>query len=442
MKQRMMIYEPAVPVLVDAGQELKLKFQMDKAGLAEFALTAACDGDWLIEGKESVLLQVLLNGEYNQVVVLFYGDRWLKYPRLLGYLEPGDYELELRFHEQSSPGTRQAAVKAAAIYRVDRDSSLGMIYRYAPMLYGRDLGHPVESRYTDTPLLMLYTLTQGEDRTVIEYHVLYSHEDEGTPAPMLMSKWGRLTDIEWTLRIVLGRDGKIIETVYQGLHHRTTPFRGEFVLGGHPALQSASAHGMVTDVPTSRYRMLLAPVYCWNPAIEPRERVMDAYPYTYQMMAWELERHRRLSQVIAMGTGSEPWQVTDVREYLFVQTSKWAEDPALQNRTCVDIRVRLKGSTAVYSSSFGDLRAGEFRAAYTGPYEWFATTVKLPAGTVLGDIEAIEAELLGGGDHAVTVRGLKAFMLEADYLPGDAVETLVELRLTVDEPVGSLWCAP
>ncbi|TDF98597.1 hypothetical protein [Paenibacillus piri] len=441
MRQLVMHYKPAAPEAIDAGRAVRLHFNMEKAGIAEFTLTAACDGDWLIEGRESAMLQVLLNGFYNQDIILFYGDRWLEYPRLLGYLEEGSYELELRFHELSSPGTRQAKAKEAVIHRVDRDSEPGLVYRYAPLLYGRNLEHPAESRYTDTPLLMFYSLEQGEAGTVLEYHVIYSHEDEGTPAPMLMAKWGRLTDIEWTLRVVLGPDGGLVEATYQGLHHVTTEFRGEYMLGGHPALQSASAHGMVTDIPTSGYRLMLAPVYRWNPAVEPRERVMDAFPFTYRMMGWEFQRHRNLSQLIAVGTGSEPWQVTDVRDYLYVQTSKRAAEPTLQKRTCVDVRVRLKGSDTVYSSSFGDWRIGEFRAAYNGPYEWFSTTVKLPKGTVMSDVEAIEAELLEGGDRTVAVRGLKAFMLEEDCMPTVSVETQKELVLTADAPVGRLWCA-
>ncbi|MFE5322000.1 hypothetical protein ACFQ88_25335 [Paenibacillus sp. NPDC056579] len=439
MKRQVMRFEPGAPAIIDAGQEVKLHFDMDEAGIAEFMLTAACDGDWLVEGRESVMLQVLLNGEYNQDMILFYGDRWLEYPRLLGYLEAGSYEVELRFHGLSSPGTRQAKVKEAAVHWVERDSELGLVYRYAPLLYGRELGHPVESRYTDTPLLVFYTLERNEAGTVLEYQVLYSHEDEGTPAPMLMAKWGRLTDIEWTLRVVLGRDGEWIGATYQGLHHVTTEFKGLTMLGGHPVLQSASAHGMVTDVPTSGYRLLLTPVYRWNPAAEPRERAMDAFPFTYRMMAWEYQRHRYLSQLPAVGTGAEPWQVMDVRDYLYVQTSKWAHEPALQKATSIDVRVKLKGSDAIYSSSFGDWQLAGFRAVYNGPYEWFSTTVKLPSGTVISDIEEIAAVWLEGGDRIVTVRGLKAFMLNDDYLPGVAIETSKELTMSADEPIGRLW---
>jgi hypothetical protein len=157
------------------------------------------------------------------------------------------------------------------------------------------------------------------------------------------------------------------------------------------------------------------------------------------MMAWEIDRHRRLGQLAPIGNGMEPWQVEDVRDYLYVQTSKWAGNPALQNQTCIDICVQLKNSETVFSSTFGDWRAGEFRAAYTGPYEWFSTTVKLPKGTAMEDIEAIEARLLDGGDLEVTVRGLKAFMLNENYLPLPALETDGEMKLTLDQPVGKLW---
>jgi hypothetical protein len=439
MKQQLQLVRPDLPAVIDADREVRFSFLMDRAGFAELTLTAACDGDWMAVDAESVLLRVVLNGVYNQDIILFYGKRWLEYPRLLGYLEAGTYEVKLQFHELSSPLTQMAEVKEAAVTWVDPNSELGLVYRYAPILYGRNLGHPVESRYTDTPMVMFYTMETTEKGTILEYQVLYSHEDEGTPAPMLMAKWGRLTDIEWTLRVELDPNGEVSKFTYQGLHHVTTDYRGVYKLGGHPALQSASRHGMVTDEPESGYRLLLAPIYRWNPAAEPRERAMDAYPFTYQMMAWEIDRHRRLGQLAPIGNGMEPWQVEDVRDYLYVQTSKWAGNPALQNQTCIDICVQLKNSETVFSSTFGDWRAGEFRAAYTGPYEWFSTTVKLPKGTAMEDIEAIEARLLDGGDLEVTVRGLKAFMLNENYLPLPALETDGEMKLTLDQPVGKLW---
>lgn len=441
MKQQVLLLKPEAPVVIDAHRDVRFSFQMDRAGFAELTLTASCDGDWRTEEAESVLLRVVVNGTYNQDVILFYGERWLEYPRLLGYLEEGSYEVVLQFHDLSSPQTRMAEMKEAAVHRVDRNSELGLVYRYAPILYGRHLGHPVESRYTDTPLVMFYTMETDEKGTILEYQILYSHEDAGTPAPMLMAKWGRLTDIEWTLRVELNPQGEMVKATYQGLHHVTTEYRGVYELGGHPVLQSASAHGMVTDVPTSGYRLLLTPAYRWNPAAEPRERVMDAYPFTYQMMAWEFDRHQRLSQLTSVGEGTEPWQVEDIRDYLYVQISKQAGNPALQKQTCIDISVRLHNSQTVYSSTFDDWRVGEFRAAYSGPYEWFATTVKLPKGTVMGDIAVIEARLLDGGDRAATVRGLKAFMLNDNYLPGSAVETVEEVELTLDQPTGKLWTA-
>jgi len=441
MRELVLTYKSDVPEVIDRDQSVQVAFALNEPGFAEFTLTASCDGDWQVEERESVMLQVWVNGEYNQDVVLFYGERWLEYPRLLGYLDAGDYEVELRFHELSSPLTKQAQVKAAEVHRVSRDSELGLVYRYAPVLYGRNLGHPAESTYTDTPMVVFYSLESDSTGTILEYQVLYSHEDEGTPAPMLMAKWGRLTDIEWTLRVELDRDHEVVKATYQGLHHVTTEYLGGSLLGGHPVLQAASAHGMVTDVPTSGYRFLITPAYRWNPAAEPRERVMDAFPFTYQMMAWEYMRHRKLSQLIAAGDGSEHWQVRDVRDYLYVQTSKWIEDAGLKKRTCVDIRVRLKGSDITYSSSFGHWQMGDFKAAYDGPYEWFSTTVQLPQGTTVNDIASVEVELWEGGADTVKVRGLKAFMLDESYVPGMAVETGEELVLTGASPVAGLWCA-
>ncbi|MBJ8192433.1 hypothetical protein JDS79_37420, partial [Bacillus cereus] len=95
---------------------------------------------------------------------------------------------------------------------------------HTPLLYGRNLSHPYENRFTDTPLVLFYSIEVNEGKTVIEYQMMFSHEDEGTPAPLLMSKWGRTTDIEWMYRVELDAEDNVLEAVFQGAHHITTAF--------------------------------------------------------------------------------------------------------------------------------------------------------------------------------------------------------------------------
>ncbi|MCZ8514500.1 hypothetical protein O9H85_19155 [Paenibacillus filicis] len=284
---------------------------------------------------------------------------------------------------------------------------------------------------------MFYTLTEEPVSTTIEYHIIYSHEDAGTPAPLLLSKWGRLTDIEWTYRVVLDAEGVVQEAVYQGPHHVTSRFRGLYGLGGLPMLQAATDNGMVTDIPDSSYRFLLAPVMRWEPHREPRERIMDAFPFTYPMMAWEALRHERPEVPANPATTA----LADPRCYLYVQTSKMTGRPEQNQGTSIDIRVKLKDDDRWYSSSFGDLRLDGFRAAYDGPYPQFSTTVKLYDGIALNRIERIEAVLLPVGAGAITVKGLKAFFLGPDYLPERPLIVEGEWKLSRRRPSAPLWQA-
>ena len=409
-------------------------FALEKAGFAEIRVLAKADSDWSKEGCESAALRIHVDGRYNQDLILFGGSDPLVYPRLLGYYEPGTYRVQFQFQRDiSSPGVDKAYIQSVEVQTIASDSELYRIYRHAPILYGRNLHHPYESRYTDTPMVLFYWLEEGEGETAIEYHMMFSHEDGGTPGAMLMSKWGRTSDIEWVYRVVLDADGKVKSAIYQGPHHKTTEFAGRTDLGGHPVLQVATVNGNVSDQVTSQYRFLLPPVYRWDPAREPRERVMDAFPFTYRVTAQEmLRQHPRELPPVA-----NSFQLTDLRHYLYVQCCKLPDDP--EKQTCVDIQVKLRSTGHWYSSSFGDLRYGNFRAAYTGPYPHFATTVKLPPGTTLEDIEEICAVLLEGGADAVLVPELKAFFLTDDYTPGEAVVAKGECRLTREEPKRRLW---
>ncbi|ASA22478.1 hypothetical protein [Paenibacillus donghaensis] len=412
-------------------------FLMGEPGYVEITLLAYSESHWRLPDKESSLITLEVDGTYNQTLVLFYGEEPFPYTRLLGWLEAGEHQLKLDFSSDSSPLVRRAWLKEVQITVIPRESPLALIYLHTPVLYGRHLQHPFESRYTDTPLLMLYRVENSPAGTVLEYHMLYSHEDAGTPAPLLMSKWGRLTDIEWTYRVTLDQAGEVLKAEYQAPHHETKSFAGRYALGGHPVLQAATDNGNVTDAATSSYRFLLPPAYHWQPDREPRERAMDEHPFTYQMMAWELQRQ-------------EPWEnpcnpdtmkFTDPRHYLYIQTSSHEAEHGADSRTSIDLRVKRFGEERWYSSCFDDFRVAGHRAAYDGPYNYFATSVKMPEGCTVEQLEEIRAVLLPGGADNVAVKGLKFFYLDEQYRPGAAVETEPTLILTGQEPAAVLWKA-
>jgi hypothetical protein len=315
----------------------------------------------------------------------------------------------------------------------DEASELFEIYKHTPVLYGRNVYHPYEGRYTDTPMLMFYFTEPLENGKAIEYQMMFSHEDEGTPTPLLMSKWGRTTDIEWVYRVELDERGNVQKATFQGPDHITGEFKGGTAMGGHPVLQTATTNGMVHDTVTSKYRFLFPPVYEWDQQVEPRERVMDAFPFTYQVTAWEMLRQYPAESPVV----NNSFQLADLRNYLFVQTAKVTKDPA--KKTSIDIQVKLKGVGGWFSGSFGDLRHGNFRCAYDGPYFQFSTTVKLPDGTCYDDIEEVCAVWLPGGEESVRVPEFKGFFLDGDYAPQQPIRSTEEVTVTKEQPRQTLW---
>ncbi|NHN34135.1 hypothetical protein [Paenibacillus agricola] len=419
---------------VNEYEEFTMDFHLEKAGFVEIDLMAKSESDWREEGYESSVLRFWLQGEYNQDCVLFFGSRPFLYTRLLGYLESGTYTLRFAFElEISSPKVRRAFIDSVVVNTVTEQSELYEIYKHTPVLYGRNVYHPYESRYTDTPMVMFYYTEPMESGRAIEYQMIFSHEDEGTPTPLLMSKWGRTTDIEWVYRVELSGEGEVLKATFQGPHHITTDFQGGRALGGHPVLQVSTTNGMVHDKVTSNYRFLFPPVYEWNQEAEPRERVMDAFPFTYQVTAWEMLRQYPMSPHVV----NNSFQLTDLRNYLYVQTAKVTTDP--YKKTSIDIQVKLKEMTGWFSSSFGDLRVGNFRCAYDGPYFQFSTTVKLPEGISYIDIEEISAVWLSGGEESVLIPEFKGFFLDEDYLPHPPLRSNTAVVVTKEHPRHTLW---
>jgi hypothetical protein len=434
MKQQVAATGPLGWKVVNEHEPFTMEFNLDKEGFVEIDLTAGSESDWRVEGYESSVLRVWLQGEYNQDCILFYGSRPLTYTRLLGLLKPGTYTLSFAFQmEISSPRVIKAFIESVDIHSVHEESELFEIYKHTPVLYGRNVYHPYESRYTDTPMIMFYFTEPLDSGKAIEYQMMFSHEDEGTPTPLLMSKWGRTTDIEWVYRVELNEQGEVQKATFQGPHHITTDFQGGEALGGHPVLQVATTNGMVHDKVTSEYRFLFPPVYQWNQQVEPRERVMDAFPFTYQITCWEMLRQYPTSKHVV----NNSFQLTDQRNYLFVQTAKVTQDP--NTKTSIDIQVKLKGITGWFSGSFGDLRHGNFRCAYDGPYFQFSTTVKLPEGTRYEDIEEICAVWLPGGEASVLVPEFKGFLLDEDYLPKPPLRSTNVVTITEEQPRQTLW---
>ncbi|OXM87622.1 hypothetical protein [Paenibacillus rigui] len=434
MKQQIAVSGELDWMEIREEQDFEMEFHLEQDGYVELDLLAKSDSHWTLPDYESSVLRIEVQEEYNQDCILFYGNRPLTYTRLLGFMKAGAYKLRLAFNAIiSSPEVWRAFVQEVKLHAVTAESDLFVIYKHVPVLYGRNLYHDYDNRYTDTPMLMFYWTEPAGSGRAIEYQILFSHEDEGTPTPLLMSKWGRTTDIEWVYRVVLDEAGEVRGATFQGPDHRTTDYEGISALGGHPVLQIATANGMVDQTVTSSYRFLFPPIYEWRPEREPRERVMDAFPFTYQVTAWEMLRQFPMERPVLANS----FQLGDLRNYLYVQTAKVTENPQL--KTSIDIQVKIAGVNGWFSGSFGDLRYGNFRCAYDGPYFQFSTTVKLPEGTGIADIEEVCAVWLPGGEKSVEVPEFKGFFLNEEYEPNVPIRSSVKVIVTEEQPRQTLW---
>ncbi|GGK29983.1 hypothetical protein GCM10010965_23540 [Caldalkalibacillus thermarum] len=407
------------PFLLEQDKEFVLKFNLDYPGEVVLDLVASVpEGDWGTKGKESAFVTIYLNEEYNQDLILFYGAENFSYQRLLGRLDAGQHVVRLTFQkDKSSPNIKCISIKKAEIRQVrDTDPEI-IFYKYAPIIYGRNLSDDYESVYTDTPLALYYYCDQHENLSMtVEYQIIFSHEDEGTPGPALMSRWGRTTDIEWVYRVKLDKYGKRIQgsekvEEFQGPEHMTTNFKGKYALGEHPILQAATKNGNVSDHITSSYRFLLKPTLCHSRDVN-REEVMNLHPWTYRVSAKEIQRQQNLEYPVNPQTP----HLADKRFYLYIHSSKQSFKGEHRYGSA-GFKVKLRNHHTWYSSTHDN-----HSFAYDGADGPFATTVKLPEGTKIGDIEEIVAYYVefqsAPADYYIQVNGIRsAFLLNEEYLP-------------------------
>ncbi|UCZ52799.1 hypothetical protein LGQ02_18760 [Bacillus shivajii] len=427
------------PFLLNKVQRLSLTFTLEEKGetVIDF-VSKVPGGDWGKEGQESAFVTLFVDGEYNQDFILFYGEEVFTYERLLGSLPPGDHELTFVFqNDQSSSLISYAEVHKVEIRHVKESDPDIVFYKNAPLIYGRDIDSPFESVNTDTPLSSFYYCDKHDDGSMIlEYHTIFSHEDGGTEAKALMSRWGRTTDIEWTYRVRVNSSGEPLydedkEEVFQGAEHVTTDFRGDRVLGDHPVLQAATNNGNFSDEITSDYRYLLKPIKCLA-RDENRESVMDDIPWTYVIATKEIKRQ------ISIEAPHEPKneKLGDPLHYFYIQTCKYTLGD-IGTHGKVDIQIKLVNVEHWYSSVFNN-----HELAYGGEDGPFSTTVKLPKNTEIGDIEEIRASFINDGQtDTVEVKGIsKAFFLGVNMMPERpfiTTERSVEVSRTVQR--ATLW---
>ena len=368
-------------------------------------IAAGCDEcDWKTAGSESVVLAVTLDDRPPVHVPLF-RSRGIEYRVLLGSVASGSHTVRIHEHADLTAAAlrgRSAARWDAGIEQVTPADSEHRPLSLAPFIYARP---DTVGAFTDVPLLMWYEVEPTERGTRYRYSVIFSNEDGGTPADRLMATWGRTTDIEYLYSVEVDTNGTILSEDMQGPDHEILPFQGKRE-GAHPLLWVSTHNNMVLDSGTTTVRYAPAPVLV-NLDDASREVVMDANPWTYEVMPKVLLREGKVVDDAPTGKGTIP----DPRRFVFLEGCGEAGTNALA------ASVNVAG--AWHSSDRG---VAEYRIVRDG---CFRAAVPLPGDTSARDVSAIRFHAHARKDRASSTSRItsvnRVFSLDERFAPRASV---------------------
>jgi hypothetical protein len=360
---------------------------------------------WARKGSEAAALVVLVDGAYNQDVLLWAGEGFYRYRVLLGRLPQGSHKVSVVLNEaRSAAGARRAEVKALRVlipvgFAAPGADEHSFAIAHAPVLYARP---NTFDHFTDIPLLMYYEILREGADTLFRYTVIFTNEDGGTQTAALFARWGRGTDIEWVYEMRV-RGGKVVAETFQGVRHETKAFNGQRTGGEHPLLAVASDNNNFSDLACSAVRFAPVPVWARLEAAT-RESMMDRFPATYRAMTEELQREGRISD-----TPSDINTVADPREYLYVEAASEQEGAA------VAFDVKLKGRDDLFKSDMGEPRLRIERSGY------YRTGIRLPKGFTADAVESVTARChphpaTASGGTCKGLRLVRALILKPDFV--------------------------
>jgi hypothetical protein len=173
------------------------------------------------------------------------------------------------------------------------------------------------------------------------------------------------------------------------------------------------------------------------PARRAREAVMDANPWTYQVMAKEMIREGKVEPAASPDTP----EMSDQRNYLWAEVDKdttYASPPPSDSWAGTALAVKLAGDDRWYESNHG---VPDWSIQRDDPA---ATTIELPPGRTSADVEAVKAVAVpvgAPGDYRIDVTSLnRGFFLGADFLPGSSFLTWSGSEvLTPARPEAVIW---
>jgi hypothetical protein len=391
-----------------ASQTTERSFSVAAAGEAVATIAAGCAGcDWGADGREAVLLEIAVDGVYSQHLALTRGAAVVDYPIVLGALPAGSHRLTIardtaRSAAQAGPVTLgRVDVRVYAPGSPDYD----WIAR-APILRARP---GTVEKFSDFPLVMYAERNVGGEsgsRYSLQYTVIFTNEDGGTPTDRLMATWGRTTDIEF----IYGLTDPGGREEIQAEGHKWIAFNGPRV-GTHPVLWVATLNNMVADHgPDDMIRFAPAPQMV-SLDHASREKVMDDNPWMYAVTSAEMVREHRIDPQAKPGSGT----IVDPRRYITLEACGQVTDATL----AFDVGVAPGGGDVVWLPTDTDPR---FRIARGGCFRGGAP---MPEGVTGADLAGLRIRAYArpprGGEAAppsVTLQAVtRMFMLNRAFVP-------------------------
>jgi hypothetical protein len=433
------------------GPDRTVTFHRAHAGEAFLDVVVSARGiSWARHTNDSAVVSAYVDGRYaTDIVITSAGPVRRRFA--LGLLHAGRHTLRLHYAARRSRSDAGAArVRHIRFETVRPGSTAYAVARYAPVLRGRNvdgLGGRFQNNRSDTPLLAWHqVLPAGKPgHRVIEYSVLWSNEDGGTPVALLMAQWGRTTDIEWVYRVEVDSRGRRVPGTgeFQAPAHQTLPFHGRYA-GTHPVLQTCTSNNNVCDRPElhtlhqapdpMRFALSARPALALG---QPREHEMDTHPWTYQVMGREMVREKKVERHSSPSTPL----MGDQRRYLYVAVDR-DTDPVEDAATvglAVDVTLQ---NGATYTSDHEEVPPQAWTVDRDGAA---ATTVELPRGTTVSDIASISVRRVpiaqpDNGATLTVTRLRRAFFLDRRYLPQPSfAHWQGSTTLTTGEPVREIW---
>ena len=396
---------------------MPISFNLQKSREFLLHLRVSSETNWSIPDSESAVLTIYIDSidsSQNQDIVLFKGDELFVYKVSLGRIDTGSHSIEVYFNgDKSPPGAQLVYLDEFSLVPIALNSRDYDVFRFSPVLYGRDLYSDDESVRTDIPLLMWHEVDTVGSYKRIKYSMIWSNEDGGTNSISLMSRWGRTTDIEWIYEVWVDPGGNVHEEYFQGPGHSYSLFQGNRI-DDHPILKTVTINNMVDDEGVSNYKFFLSPERSKH-EIHSREILMDENPWTYEIMALEM---------IAEGKYESPADpftpdVSDARNYLYLEFNTQMIGSYLR----LTFATKLKNDPVWYYSDHGLSSIGAVNAE-----GWRRSTIELWQGTTLNDLDSLQ--IMGSayyGSFSITFEELsKVFLLDEDF-------TLLEYPLLLDE---------